>query len=354
MSRNFHFEIKETKTELLLQMKDETNVRKRERLQFLYWYKSGLAITREQIAGLLGRSLSVVTKWMKRYMEGGLKKLLTMDYQGRKSSRKIPGDAIEELAIKLEQKEGFGSYQEIQEWLKKEYGIDAAYSTVHKLVKYDLNASPKVVRPFSEQQNPAMVEDFKENLSKPLIEIVKPCLEKYRQIRYWVQDESRLSLKTWLRRRITKCGIKPVVKTKANRAGYSLYGAVEIKTGEHFFWEGEKMNSKEFEKFLKEFSDENPADFHVVQMDNASFHKAQNLALPDNVMLLYQPPYSPEVNPIEQVWGWLKGKMAGEIFSPVEKLKLRAKEIFTATDNKFFKSIVYRNFIINALAQSGI
>jgi hypothetical protein len=76
MSRNFHFEIKESKEELLLQMKSETNVRKRERLQFLYWYKSGLAITREQIAGLLGRSLSVVTKWMRRYMEGGLKKLL--------------------------------------------------------------------------------------------------------------------------------------------------------------------------------------------------------------------------------------------------------------------------------------
>jgi transposase len=203
MSRGFHFEIKESQGELLVRMKAETNVRKKERLQFLYWYQSGLAITRERIAKLLGKSLSVITKWMRRYMDGGLKKLLTMDYQGRKASRKIPVDAVEELVIKLKTPEGFGSFHEIKKWLKEEYNIELAYSTVHKLVKYDLDSSPKVVRPFSEKQNPAMVEDFKENISKPLMEIVKPCLEKYKKIRYWVRDETRVSLKTGLRRRIT-------------------------------------------------------------------------------------------------------------------------------------------------------
>ncbi|CAK0756976.1 hypothetical protein CCP3SC1_270031 [Gammaproteobacteria bacterium] len=90
-----------------------------------------------------------------------------------------------------------------------------------------------------------------------------------------------------------------MMKTKIQRAGYSLYCAVEVKMGEHFFWEGDRVNQKEFNEFLKDFSEKNSIDFHVLQVDNASFHTSKNLTLPDNVTLLYQPPYSPEVNPTE-------------------------------------------------------
>ncbi|CAK0742633.1 hypothetical protein CCP3SC5AM1_1110011 [Gammaproteobacteria bacterium] len=87
MSRILNFTVKETSEELLVLLQSETDVRKKERLQFLYWYVSGLVTTRKQIAALLGRSLPVITKWIKRYGERGLKGLLKMDYHGRKSSR---------------------------------------------------------------------------------------------------------------------------------------------------------------------------------------------------------------------------------------------------------------------------
>lgn len=354
MSRTINLTIKETTEELHELLRSETDVRKRERLQFLFWYKSGLVATRKQIAALLGRNLSVITKWIKRYMTLGLKNFLKMGYHGRKTSRIIPVEVMDELISKLKSNDGFGSYQEIKNWLKEEHNVELAYSSVHRLVRYDLDASPKVARPISEKQNSEIVADFKENLSNPLNEIAKPCLEKYEQIRYWVQDESRLSTKTWLRRRITKRGIKPIMKTNIQRYGYSLYGAVEIKTGENFFWEGDRMNRDGFEKFLTNFSEKNPGDFHVIQLDNASFHTAKNLMLPDNVMLLYQPPYSPEVNPVEQVWGWLKGKMAGEIFHTLNELKSRAMEILSDQNNQFFKSITHRSFILNALSKAGI
>ena len=133
MSRTLNFTVQETQEELLALLRSETDVRKRERLQFLFWYKSGLVTIREQIAALLGRSLPVITKWAKRYMERGLKGLLKMDYRGRESSRIIPVEVVEELAIGLESEEGFGSYQEIQTWLKEEYAVEVAYSTVHKV-----------------------------------------------------------------------------------------------------------------------------------------------------------------------------------------------------------------------------
>lgn len=142
-----------------------------------------------------------------------------------------------------------------------------------------------------------------------------------------------------LRRRITRCGVRPQVKTKSTRKGYSLYGAVEVRTGEHFFLEGERMNADGFQALLDGFAARHPADFHVLQVDNARFHTAGRLELPDNVMLLYQPPYSPEVNPIEQVWAWAKGEIAGEIFETVGDLKHRVNAIIAGAEEAAFKSI---------------
>jgi hypothetical protein len=181
-----------------------------------------------------------------------------------------------------------------------------------------------------------------------------PCFARYSEIRYWVQDESNFSLKTVLRRRITCSGVKPRVKTKSVRKGYSLYGAVEVRTGESFFYEGVRMNIDGFQTFIDLFSREYPFDFHVLQVDNAKFHTSAKLELPHNVMLLYQPPYSPEVNPIEQVWSWAKGKIAGEIFESVDKLKDRVNGILADAGNAVFKSIVHRNFILNALEKAMI
>jgi transposase len=42
--------------------------------------------------------------------------------------------------------------------------------------------------------------------------------------------------------------------------------------------------------------------FIVMQVDQASWHHAKALALPENIRLIMQPPYSPEVNPVEHVW----------------------------------------------------
>jgi transposase len=49
---------------------------------------------------------------------------------------------------------------------------------------------------------------------------------------------------------------------------------------------------------------------HIIQVDNAPAHKLDSSELPDNVILLFQPPASPEVNPTERVWEYLKDFLA--------------------------------------------
>ena len=53
-----------------------------------------------------------------------------------------------------------------------------------------------------------------------------------------------------------------------------------------------------------------PEQLHIIQVDNAPAHKLDSSELPDNVILLFQPPACPEVNPTERVWEYLKDFLA--------------------------------------------
>ena len=58
-----------------------------------------------------------------------------------------------------------------------------------------------------------------------------------------------------------------------------------------------------FEKFLELFAAASPDDLHRIKLDNGGFHSSLNLNIPENVILLFQPAYSREVNLIEKLWG---------------------------------------------------
>jgi transposase len=61
------------------------------------------------------------------------------------------------------------------------------------------------------------------------------------------------------------------------------------------------------DKHLEFISREAGADKHVVLvLDQAGWHMAKTLKIPANITLLHLPPYSPELNPIERIWGYLR------------------------------------------------
>ena len=60
-----------------------------------------------------------------------------------------------------------------------------------------------------------------------------------------------------------------------------------------------------------EFSQAYPNSLNILQVDNGRFHKSKDLIVPENVILLFQPPYCPELNPIERLWEYLKADSNG-------------------------------------------
>ncbi len=68
-----------------------------------------------------------------------------------------------------------------------------------------------------------------------------------------------------------------------------------------------RLDSEAMSLFLAELSQAVAPGAHaVVLMDKAGWHIADDLVVPDNLSLVFLPPYSPELNPIERLWLYLR------------------------------------------------
>ncbi len=58
--------------------------------------------------------------------------------------------------------------------------------------------------------------------------------------------------------------------------------------------------------FLSEFAKTNKDQKIVMVMDGAGWHQSKKLIVPDVIRIIILPPYSPELNPIEKLWQYVK------------------------------------------------
>ena len=100
-----------------------------------------------------------------------------------------------------------------------------------------------------------------------------------------------------------------------------LYGAVAPQTGESFWLEFSHLDDMCFQIFLDQRRDKYPDYLNVIQLDNGKFHHSSSLKIPDNILLIFQPPYSPELNPIERIWSHIKQELSWEISENLDGLK---------------------------------
>jgi putative transposase len=76
--------------------------------------------------------------------------------------------------------------------------------------------------------------------------------------------------------------------------------------------------------------------------------------LPDNVILLFQPPYSPELNPIERLWEFLKQDLKWELFNDLKQLQDKVDELIEKLTVQQVASITGYSFILEALSVANI
>jgi hypothetical protein len=217
-----------------------------------------------------------------------------------------------------------------------------------------MKAKLKVSRRSSEKKDEQAAIDFKNTLKELLkmacwLESMTPNPAK-KGVKYWCQDETRIGFKTIERKRITALGVKPKGKLTWNFKAFYLYGAVAPKTGETFWLEFSHLDGLCFQIFLDGLVEQNPDHLNIIQLDNGRFHHTSNLKIPDNFILIFQPPYSPELNPIERVWQHIKQELSWDIYDNLDGIKEKVGAYLKKFSTETIASITGWNYILSALA----
>lgn len=86
------------------------------------------------------------------------------------------------------------------------------------------------------------------------------------------------------------------------------------------------VNTDAMNGFLRQFARELPPDVHAVMvLDQAGWHTAAALAVPANVTLVHLPPKSPELNPTENLWHYLRSHYwSNRLYETWDELKAAA------------------------------
>lgn len=156
-----------------------------------------------------------------------------------------------------------------------------------------------------------------------MVEAIKHPLPK----KLFFQDESRFGLMTQTGRRWAKKGHRPEIPYRMTREYLALFSSVCPKTGEMSSLVSPHMNTHAMSAHLKILSEEHPDTCNVVVLDGAGWHRAHELEIPDNVKLIPLPPYSPQLNPIEQVWLYIKSHFTqGDYFEDLDQVQERVIE----------------------------
>jgi transposase len=168
-------------------------------------------------------------------------------------------------------------------------------------------------------------------------------------VKVWAMDESRFGLQSIRRRCITARGTKPVGPIQHRFENFYLYGAVAPASGDGYFLGLPQLNADHFQVFLDAFAAARPDTLNVLLVDNSRCHTAKQVVVPANVVLLFQPPYAPELNPAERVWEALKDELAWACFADLAALQARVVAIVQTWDAALLRSLTAYPFIMNAL-----
>lgn len=143
-------------------------------------------------------------------------------------------------------------------------------------------------------------------------------------------------------------GIRPSVPCHHIREYRYAYGAVEPKTGESCFLIMPYCNTNCMNVFLEHLSKAYPNDIIVLACDGAAWHKSKGLKVPENICLVHIPPYTPEMNPIEQIWREIRTQgFKNEVFATLEKVVDRLCSTICKLTLDTIKNITGRDWILS-------
>ena len=159
-------------------------------------------------------------------------------------------------------------------------------------------------------------------------------------------DESRFGTHSKRGHGWFKKGKRSVVKIKLGFKSFYVYTAVHANNGSEFSLILPKLNTHCMNVFLNKFSTQIKDKTSIIVMDGAAWHKSKDLIIPNNIKILLLPPYSPELNPVERLWWYIKNKLIkNRIYNSLEQLNNAVSEFIMQLTSDTIKSVCSANYL---------
>jgi transposase len=264
--------------------------------------------TAASISLTLDISERAVQEWVARYNRSGLQGLV--DHRGGSRRDSLTEEEKAQLCQRLDQgatpEDGVCSLRgrDVQHILAQEYAVWRRLSSIYALL-HRLGYSCLRPRPKHHKSDPVAMAEFIEQLPKRLA--VVAAAHPGRRLRVYFEDEARFGQQGTITNVWARRGSRPTAVRQTEYEYLWVLGAVCPETGQAEGLLSPRLNTEVINVFLKQFAASLPADEQAVLIwDGAGFHTSKNLRVPQNVTLLQLPAYSPELNPIENLWHYLK------------------------------------------------
>lgn len=146
-------------------------------------------------------------------------------------------------------------------------------------------------------------------------------------------DEGRFGLRSTVSRIWAEKGKVTTVKVKQGFKNFYMYSSIDPKTGEDYSLILSCVDTEMMSLYLKKLSAAYKKENIVLVMDQAGWHKSKALIIPKNIQIIYLPPYSPELNPVERFWRFLKKEVLHNfIYESLDELANRLFEFYKTID----------------------
>ena len=136
---------------------------------------------------------------------------------------------------------------------------------------------------------------------------------------------------------------KPLsVKVKQGYKSFYTYASVSPHTGDAFSLLLPEVNTDMMNIYMNELTKAYHDKEIVLIMDQAGWHKAKDLNVPNNITIKFLPPYSPELNPVEKLWQWVKKEVYHNIiYHTLTELATAIEKEMRRITKVLFKSICH-------------
>ena len=285
-------------------------------------YDGGSRTDASRIGGV---GLQIIRDWVLRFNARGLDGLVDGKSPGAPSKlnadhRRALAEVVEAGPVPAVDGVVRWRRKDLARWLLETFAISLDETTVGRELKA-LGFAKISARPRHYAQNELAVEAFKKNFPAELAKI-RARLPKGVEIELWWQDEARIGQKNKLTRRWARRGTRPRAPRDQRTEWAYIFGAICPAKGKGAGLVMPWCDTDAMAAHLIEISAAvDPGAQAVLIVDQAGWHLTPKLAIPDNITVLALPPRSPELNPVENVWQFMRDNwLSNRIFKSYEDI----------------------------------